>query len=282
MERIAVEQKLRVPLDAKEEAVGRRFDCLHDTIGRQGAGNQRRGDGFDRLMVRTIHFHRQGSHNAAKQAARCHGDRVTEIGRLGSLPMLERSRNLRWDILKQTAAARYIDRLHTPANAEQREIGLFCQVDDIQFEIPAAFADDAEGIALALAVERRWKVRPASRKEESIELSQEPSSCRPVCVERKDQWDAAEIFDGTNVSRAQKVGGFAPTPFLPITGVEVWCDADDRFHRLADWLLSRGISRIGDSQEADGLVALEMVGGNDVSAVEACGPNALGSLFIPA
>jgi hypothetical protein len=35
-----VEKVFRVPLDAKEEAVGRRFDCFYDTIGRQGASDQ--------------------------------------------------------------------------------------------------------------------------------------------------------------------------------------------------------------------------------------------------
>ena len=40
VEGVAVEEKLRVPLDAEKKAVGRRFDCLHDTIGGQGAGDQ--------------------------------------------------------------------------------------------------------------------------------------------------------------------------------------------------------------------------------------------------
>ena len=40
MERVPIEEKFRVPLDAEKEAVGRRFDRLHDTIGGQGAGDQ--------------------------------------------------------------------------------------------------------------------------------------------------------------------------------------------------------------------------------------------------
>jgi len=40
MERVPVKEKFRMPLDAKKEAVGRRFDCLHDTIRGQGAGDQ--------------------------------------------------------------------------------------------------------------------------------------------------------------------------------------------------------------------------------------------------
>ena len=40
VEGVAVEEKLRVPLDAEKEAVGWRFDRLHDTIGGLGAGDQ--------------------------------------------------------------------------------------------------------------------------------------------------------------------------------------------------------------------------------------------------
>ena len=40
MEGVPVEEKFRVPLDAEKKAVGRRFDRLYDTIGRQGAGDQ--------------------------------------------------------------------------------------------------------------------------------------------------------------------------------------------------------------------------------------------------
>jgi hypothetical protein len=42
------------------------------------------------------------------------------------------------------------------------------------------------------------------------------------------------------------------------------------------------IVRVSDTQEADGPIALQMIGGNDVGAVEACGPNTLGSVFISA
>lgn len=40
MERVPVEEKFRVPLDTEKEAVGRRFDRLHNTIGSLGTGNQ--------------------------------------------------------------------------------------------------------------------------------------------------------------------------------------------------------------------------------------------------
>jgi hypothetical protein len=40
MEGMPFEKKFRVPLDAEKKSVGRRFDCLHDTIGGQGTGDQ--------------------------------------------------------------------------------------------------------------------------------------------------------------------------------------------------------------------------------------------------
>ena len=40
VERVPVEEKFWVPLDAEKKAVGRRFDRLHDAIGGQGAGDQ--------------------------------------------------------------------------------------------------------------------------------------------------------------------------------------------------------------------------------------------------
>jgi hypothetical protein len=40
VERMPVEKKFRVPLDAEKKAVGGGFNCLNDTIGGQGAGDQ--------------------------------------------------------------------------------------------------------------------------------------------------------------------------------------------------------------------------------------------------
>ena len=144
--------------------------------------------------------------------------------------MLEWRRDLGCNILKQAAAAGDIHGLHASADAEQGNIGSPRQVDHVQFKTRATFAHGSKGIALAFTIQRRWKVRSASGEEKSVKLLQEAPSRSPVCVEWEDQWDAAEFFDGTNVTRAKKVGGFTPTPFLPIAGVEVWCDPDDRFH----------------------------------------------------
>ena len=154
--------------------------------------------------------------------------------------MLERFRDLGGDILKQTAAAGDIYGLHASANAEEGDVGLFCQVDHVQFKIRTTFAHGPKRIALTFTIQRWWKVRPASGEEQSVKLPQEASSRGSIGEKWQDQRDAAEFFDGTNVACTQKVGGLAPTPFLPIAGVEVWCDADDRFHRLADGLRSSG------------------------------------------
>ena len=209
-------------------------------------------------MVGAVYPHRYRPYDATEQAAWCDSDGVTQIRRAILLPMLDHGRDLGCNILKQTAAAGDIHGLHASADAEQREICPSGQADDVQLKTHAAFAHGAEGIALAFTIERRWKVRPASGEEESVELLQEASSGAPVCMERKDQRNAAEFFDSTNIACAQKVGGLASTPFLPITGVEVWCDADDGLHRLADGLWSMGwrIVRVSDSQEADGPIAL--------------------------
>jgi|KBSSwiStaDraftv2_1062776.scaffolds.fasta_scaffold00310_12 hypothetical protein len=108
----------------------------------------------------------------------------------------------------------------------------------------------------------------------------------PIGVEWKDQWDPPKLFDGPDVPCPQKVGGLAPTPLLPITGVEVWCDADDRFHLLADRLRSRdlclGIMRISNPQETDGPIPFEVIGGNDIGTVQACFPDRHCGFFIQA
>jgi len=147
--------------------------------------------------------------------------------------MLERFRDLGGDILKQTAAAGDIYGLHASANAEKGDVGLFRQVDHVQFKICTTFAYGPKGIALTFTIQRWWKVRPASGEEQSVKLPQEASSRGPIGEKWQNQRDAAEFFDGTNVTRAQKIGGLAPTPLFPITGIEVRCDTDNRFHRLA-------------------------------------------------
>ena len=116
--------------------------------------------------------------------------------------MLDRGRDLGCNILKQTAAAGDIHRLHAAADAEQREICPSCKADDVQLKTHAAFAHGAEGVALAFTVQRRWKVRPASGEEESVEVVKNMPSGGSVCMERKDQRNAAEFFDSTNIACA--------------------------------------------------------------------------------
>ena len=67
--------------------------------------------------------------------------------------MLERFRDLGWDILKQTAAAGDIHGLHTSADTKQRDISLFCQVDDVQLKTRTTFAHNSERIALTLTIQ---------------------------------------------------------------------------------------------------------------------------------
>lgn len=67
--------------------------------------------------------------------------------------MLERFRNLGWNVLKQTAAAGDIHGLHASADAEQRDIRLLCQVNHVQFEVCAAFAHSSKRIALTFTIQ---------------------------------------------------------------------------------------------------------------------------------
>lgn len=67
--------------------------------------------------------------------------------------MLKRLRNLGSDILVQTAAAGHIHGLHTPADAEQRDISLSRLVDDIQLKARATFTYGSKRITLAFSVQ---------------------------------------------------------------------------------------------------------------------------------
>ena len=48
---VTFEEKLRMPLDAKEESVAGGFDRLNDAIRGDRARDQRRGNGFHGLVV---------------------------------------------------------------------------------------------------------------------------------------------------------------------------------------------------------------------------------------
>ena len=48
---VSFKEKFRVPLDAEEESVVGGFDRFDDAIRSDGAGDQRRGDGFYGLMM---------------------------------------------------------------------------------------------------------------------------------------------------------------------------------------------------------------------------------------
>lgn len=70
----------------------------------------------------------------------------------GRLAVLQHMRHLRCEILKETAPAGDIDGLHPAADTEDREIACLSEVNEIQLEIRAAFADEGEFVALALPV----------------------------------------------------------------------------------------------------------------------------------
>ncbi len=51
---MAVVEKLRMPLNSQQERMAGRLDGLNHAIGRHRAGDQRRGDLLDRLVVRAV------------------------------------------------------------------------------------------------------------------------------------------------------------------------------------------------------------------------------------
>lgn len=153
-------------------------------------------------MVRAIHSHRHRPYDATEETAGCDGDGMTQTYRRSPLPVLKRFRDLGWDVLKQTAAAGNVHGLHASADAEQRDIRLFRQVDNVQFKTCTTFAYEFEWIALSFAIQRRWKIRPASGEEESVDMFQEALSRGSVCEEWQHQRDAPELFDRTNIAPA--------------------------------------------------------------------------------
>ena len=133
-------------------------------------------------------------------------------------------------------------------------------MDEIELKIGAPFADEGKLVALALSVEAWRQIGPAPGQQEAVYPVEETATLRGTGHKGKDEGNAAEFFDRTNVPRAQEIGGLMPPPFFPVTGIKVWSDADDRFHCLANGLhgrsssLSRGL-RIGNSEKPDGFVA---------------------------
>ena len=121
-------------------------------------------------------------------------------------------------------------------------------------------------------------------------MGEQASTGVQIRHERKHDRDAAQIFDRSNISCAQKVGGFFPAPFFSITGVEVWCYADERFHRSANGFRGRrlqgGDSRsrgIGfrDAEKSNGPISAQVIGRDDVRAIHAGRPNTLRRGLVP-
>src|SRR5512146_1121248 len=91
MQAVPLEEKFRMPLDAQEETLCRRFNGLHDAVLGDRAGDQRWCDVFDGLMMRTIYAHGDGLDDSAQQAAGGDADGMAELCRRVRLPMLERA-----------------------------------------------------------------------------------------------------------------------------------------------------------------------------------------------
>jgi len=100
----------------------------------------------------------------------------------------------------------------------------------IELKIGAPLTHNRETILLAFSIEARWKIRAAPSNEKSIDSVEEPPPGSWCSNKGKDKGDAAQFFNGPNVSSPQKIRRFPPPHILPVTGIEVRRDADDRFH----------------------------------------------------
>ncbi len=59
----------------------------------------------------------------------------------GRLSVLQHVRHLRGEVLKEAAPACDVDSLHPAADPEDREVAFLSEVNQVQLEIRAAFAD---------------------------------------------------------------------------------------------------------------------------------------------
>src|SRR5262245_62175703 len=161
---------------------------------------------------------------------------MAELRGRSRLPMLQRLGKLRSNILIQAASERDVHGLHASTDSQDWYVSGPCQLSHLQLERCASLAHHTELVTLSFAVQFRSEVGTTASEQETVNLGEQTAPGRKVCYEREDNGDRAEVFDGTDVASTQKVSGLAPTPFFPLTGVEVWCHADERFHCSANRL----------------------------------------------
>lgn len=98
----------------------------------------------------------------------------------GRLSVLQHMWHLRCEILKETAPAGDVDRLHSAADTEDREVAFLSEVNQVQLEIRPAFADEGEFIALAFSIETRRKIGTAAGEQEPVDAFEQ--STPPGCI----------------------------------------------------------------------------------------------------
>src|SRR5690348_11905228 len=166
---------------------------------------------------------------------------MTELRGGCRLAVAKRVRPLRVDVLVEASAERHVERLHPAADAEYRKIRGLRQLRDLQLEGGPSVAHDMKLVPLTFAVQFRCEVRTAAGQEQTVDVAEETATGASIRHERKDDGNASKVFDCANVPGAQKVGRLSATPFLSITGVEIRCHADERFHWSANGLRRCGI-----------------------------------------
>ena len=118
MAMMTIEEKLRVPLDAEEESLGRGFNGFNDAVRSPRAGMERRRDGFNGLVMGTVDAHGARLDDPMQEALGSDSYRMTKLRCRSRLAVLQRIRPLRFDVLIQAAAECHIERLHPAADPE--------------------------------------------------------------------------------------------------------------------------------------------------------------------
>jgi hypothetical protein len=232
MRLMAFIQKLRVPLHAEEECVGRRFNGFDHAIRGDCADGQARGHLLDRLMMGAVDPNDLFSGNALKEAVGRHANRMTQAGSRHRRPMPERRGDLRRNVLDECASKGHVDGLHAAADTQHRQRLIGGYASDVQFERIPLLTDDTEIIPLSLAVKTRRKIGTASGQQQTMHTFQHGSPHGMVGRQRQNDRHAAEFFNGPNVSGPQKIRRLFSAPLFAIAGIEVRRNPDDRLHAI--------------------------------------------------
>ena len=159
---------------------------------------------------------------------------MAELRSRRRLTVLDGVRVLGRDVLIEAASKRDIDGLHAAADTQHWYIGSLGQLRHLQLEGCAPLAHHAEPVTLPLSIQLGSEVRAAARQQKTVNLGEESPPGAKLCDEREHEGNATEVFDGAHVPGPEEICGLAPAPLFSVTGVEIWCHADERFHWFSE------------------------------------------------